>query len=73
MYIYFNVIYFASVAKICRLEFGLVPTVWYICFVLFYFIVFEDTKWVVRVIKSQKNRQYNSIRTKRQTKDDIES
>ena len=43
MYIYFNVIYFASVAKICRLEFGIVPTVWYICFVLFYFIVFEET------------------------------
>ena len=32
-------------------------------FVLFYFIFidFEDTKWVVRVIKSQKNRQYKSI------------
>jgi hypothetical protein len=73
MYIYFNVIYFASVAKICRLEFGLVPTVWYICFLLFYFIVFEDTKWVIRVIKSKKNRQYKSIRTKRQTKDDIEN
>jgi hypothetical protein len=73
MYIYFNVIYFASVAKICRLEFGIVPTVCFICFVLFYFIVFEDTKWVIRVIKSKKNRQYKSIRTKRQTKDDIEN
>ena len=45
----------------------------FICFVLFYFIVFEDTKWVVRGIKSKKNRQYKRIRTKRQTKDDIEN
>jgi len=40
MYIYVNVIYFASVATIYRLEFGIVPTVWYICFVLFCFILF---------------------------------